>query len=251
MSNEQPGRSDQWGQSGQSHQANPNGRQGQSGPTGQPGQPGGATAAEGSSGGVSWGSLIGILLIGALVIGGWYFFMRKDPVVVGSCISQKDFDEADGSSGDYPGAVDCDDEVAGYRVLAIAEEPGELECIDVPGATSVLNFMYTDDVSAYCLAGVDEDVERNINDVEVGECVVLEGDDAMRIDCAEPGALEVLAIDPEPEMIELQNWTGKPGTCEKLGAPEATQYYKWGLPTSGFFSDVPDYQKGICMAEVH
>lgn len=75
------------------------------------------------------------------------------------------------------------------------------------------------------LAGVDEDVERNINDIEVGECVAMEGDTALRTDCGEPGALEVLALDPDPKTFDEPALPGIPGTCEKLGAPEATHYY--------------------------
>lgn len=235
---------------------NPYGQQGQPGHPGQPGQQGpygqqnqaSAAGAAEAGDGVSWVSLVAILLIGALLIAGWWFFMKKEPVVVGSCLEESAMSEADGSSSDMPGAVDCDDEAAAYRVLAIGEEPGDVECIDVPGATSVLSLMYAD-VSTYCLAGVDEDVDRNINDIEVGECVVMEGDTALKVDCGEPGALEVLAIDPEPKMIDPPAIAGQPDTCEKLGAAEYTQYYKWGLPSSGFIS-VPDYQKGLCMAEV-
>lgn len=118
---------------------------------------------------------------------------------VGSCIREKDVLEADGSRGSVPGAVDCDDDDAGYRVLAIGE---------------------------------------------------ADGDTALRQDCAEAGALRVLAIDPEPSMIDLPTLPGQAGVCGELGAPEATLYYKWGIPSSGFISMALDYQKGICTVEV-
>lgn len=198
--------------------------------------------------GGTWGGIVALVLIGAVLAGGWFFFFKKDPVAVGSCIGEDAVAEADGSGGEVPGAVDCESDEAAYRVLAIGEKPEDVKCIDVPGATTVLSFMYAD-VSTYCLAGVDEDVERNINDIEVGECVAMEGDTALRTDCGEPGALEVLALDPDPKTFDEPALPGTPGTCEKLGAPEATQYYKWGLPVTGF-SSAANYDKGMCLAEV-
>ena len=47
-----------------------------------------------------------------------------------------------------------------------------------------------------------------------------------------------------------QGRPGWPGTCEKPGAPEVTQYCKWGLPTNGYFANVAEYQKGVCTVEV-
>ncbi|MGV3115033.1 hypothetical protein ACEE18_10580 [Corynebacterium freneyi] len=115
--------------------------------------------------GGTWGGIVALVLIGAVLAGGWFFFFKKDPVAVGSCIGEDAVAEADGSGGEVPGAV------------------------------------------------------------------------------------EVLALDPDPKTFDEPALPGVPGTCEKLGAPEATQYYKWGLPVTGF-SSATNYDKGMCLAEV-
>lgn len=90
--------------------------------------------------GGTWGGIVTLVLIGAVLAGGWFFFFKKAPVAVGSCIGEDAVAEADGSGGEVP------------------------------------------------------------------------------------GALEVLALDPDPKTFDEPALPGIPGTCEKLGAPEATQY---------------------------
>ena len=79
----------------------------------------------------------------------------------------------------------------------------------------------------------------------------MTGDNRMTDDKQEQGGTwgGIVALDPDPKTFDKPALPGMPSTCEKLGAPEATQYYKWGLPVTGF-SSATNYDKGMCLAEV-
>lgn len=230
------------------------GQQGQPGPYGAPGQPGpygppGAHAAGGAKPPVKKGLLFGGLALLAVValgvIAAIFLLPGKETLAVGDCIAEQE-QESEGTraSDVMPEPLDCSDPEAAYEILAIRDDANPAKCIDVAGSTMALSFMGAD-IDALCLTEVGSDVERNINLIEAGECMVLEGDVGYRAECGTPGSMEVLTVIDEPG-IPTPVIFGEIPECRDAGHPEAAFYYTWGVDDE-YISMGGAYDRGVCL----
>ena len=144
----------------------------------------------------------------------------EDKFAVGDCLLLDD--------GEYEDK-DCAEPSAGSRVYATKTE--EDDCVEVPGTSTV----YLDPIPAgatkwYCIGDKDADLAKAINDIQPGECAVVNGSAAAeRSPCDTPGSRPVLQVLEDVGKFEVATNALSPGACEEAGATETKLSYGWGI----------------------
>lgn len=203
-------------------------------------------------------SAVAILIVCAVVVVGGYvaYSAYKDSQVVsvGDCIEEPDESDPSvdvgrpgrqsGGGADEPTKVDCGDPdahkvVLGERAMGITDE----SCLDIDGADAEVSTMEPE-LRMLCLGPVGVDPALSVNTVTDGECVVVEGEDARRSDCAAPEAMRVLAVldgvSDVPDPL-----AGPMAPCEEVGIENAQMLYSWGLV--GEYSSRLSHDRGLCL----
>lgn len=204
-----------------------------------------------------------VVVLVLLVGGGFYAWDRvagggSDPaeIVAGDCISEEETSSfarrgrGGGGGSTVPVKVDCSAPEAQYAVLGarpastgvrVSERP--VVCTDFDGATSEMPTDGIDD-PYLCLGPVDVDPSTSVNSIDEGGCMVVEGEDARPVDCADAGAMKVLALFRGDFDFTDEQLPGEYRECVDAGAYAATEVYSWGLDGQESF----DHEKGVCLA---
>lgn len=236
------------------------------------------TPDPGSTGRPAWVVPAALVAVVILVAGGVYFTWDRvagddaaDSVAGGGadaaaeCITIEESSSFSrrgrGGGGGSPEAVPVDCSAPEAQFAVLGERPAqagiryserEVLCTDFPGVTTE---MQADGVDGpvLCLGPVGVDTASSINTIAPGECLVRDGDDPedvdgsddnpRRADCAEPGAMRVLAV-LRGGGDDLENRSiGQIRDCEDADAPEATEAFSWGLDEQESF----DHEKAVCL----
>ncbi|MCT1515374.1 LppU/SCO3897 family protein [Dietzia cercidiphylli] len=245
--------------------------------SGGPSAPGGSDGS--GSGRPAWLVPAALVVVLILVIGGYYLLSRdssdsSDTAAAGGdpggsatteCITIEESSSFSrrgrGGGGGAPEAVtvDCSSPEAQFAVLG--ERPAqsgipyaerEVLCTDFPGATAEFQADGVDG-PVMCLGPVGVDTASSINTIAPGECLVRDGDDPedvdgsddnpRRADCAEPGAMRVLAVLRGGARDLTNRFIDKIEDCEDAGVPQATEAFSWGLDEQEDF----DHEKAVCL----
>lgn len=204
-----------------------------------------------------------LALIVVLVVGGYFAYDRffggsgtsPDQIAAGDCITKEESTSFSrrgrgGGSSMETVKVDCSAPEAQYAVFGqrpasmgvrIADRP--VLCTDFDGATTETATGGIED-PILCLGPVDADPSTSVNTITEGECMVVEGPDARRVDCADPAAMKVLALFRGDFDFSSEGLPGEYLECNDAGAYKATQVYSWGLEEQESF----DHEKGVCLA---
>jgi len=185
------------------------------------------------------GLLIILAVVGAVVYGGmqWQNAHRVGNAVGGDCLAEQ-------QNKDQPtySRVDCGSDDARYVVRDVRAD--SRDCVVVPGTERT----YWIEARSLCIGRVDVDPATTINDIQVGECVVL-AEPARKVPCGGPGSSRVLLIAENVLKVKVQlqgNPFLKNGPCD--GAPGTEQVYGWGLESSGAIAITPlSWDRVLCL----
>lgn len=189
------------------------------------------------------GCLGPLLVLALLAGGGIYLFLDSrssvDKAEVGECL---EFDAGDDQDPYSRG--DCADPAAAFKVYDQVASGASADCVAVPGTSRTVSV----DGGVLCIGEKDVDLATTINDVAVGECVLLEGDEATRVPCSEPAALPVLAV-LETVLKNTVSGPGFPSECEEAGATESTSTYSWGIESETSPIIQLTWDRVLCLGE--
>lgn len=164
---------------------------------------------------------------------------------VGDCLEES---MEDSYSVGAPEKVDCDSAKAGLEVLSIRDSESDTLCIDVEGAEGSIKMIGGSDFMAMCVGDPKNSPEDSINLIATGECMNVDGETALRVDCGAAGAWKVVAVVQNPPAPESEYTSAIPA-CEEAGHPEAEMIYTWSVPSDGASASpdslVPD--RGTCL----
>lgn len=197
------------------------------------------------------------------VLGGYYAWDRvsgggSDPteIVAGDCITEEETSSfarrgrGGGGGSTVPVKVDCSAPEARFTVLGtrpastgVRVSERRVVCTDFDGATSEMPTDGIDD-PYLCLGPVGVDPSTSVNSIDEGGCMVVEGEDARPVNCADAGAMEVLALFRGDFDFTDEQLPGEYRECVDAGAHAATEVYSWGLDGQEPF----DHEKGVCLA---
>ena len=178
----------------------------------------------------------GLIILGvivALVFGGIWFANRDkvDNAEVGDCMK---LDESDDKSPFT--VVDCNDPEGKYKVLKVISDPNE-HCKDIAGASQSSS---TDDNDTVCMGEKGVDPATAVNVAKEGDCLVSQGDDAKRVDCASPEATDKVL----KRMTDVMNFRLKQACADVEGA---TSYYTWTWKSYGGSFNVPSLSADVVL----
>lgn len=223
------------------------------------------------SGRPSWVVPAVLVAVLILLVGGYYLWDRfaqdetaaagiapADCITVEESSSHSRRGRGGGGGSPEPVPVDCSSPEARYTVLGerpqqagVPYSEREVLCTDFAGATTELP---TDGLEGpvLCLGPVGVDTSASINDIAPDECLVRDGDgeddvdgsdDApQRADCAEPGAMRVLAVLRGATELDYRV-RDQIADCADAGAGEATEAFSWGLEEQ----ELMDHEKAVCL----
>lgn len=227
-----------------------------------PQPPHGSPASDSKGGTPGWLILVGLVVVVALVGGGYFAYDRiaggtgsPDQIAAGDCITEEESSSSarrgrGGGGSTEPVKVDCSSPEAQFAVFGIrpasngvrvADRP--VICTDFDGATTEMSTDGIDD-PYLCLGPVGADTSISVNTIAEGECMAVEGEDARRIDCTEPEAMEVRVLLRGDFDFTVEQLPGEYRECVDAGAYSATDVYSWGLDEQEYF----DHEKGVCLA---
>lgn len=202
--------------------------------------------------------VIAVVVLGALVVGGRTaldVWRGAQPAEVGDCLEAADDPGGTGDTGrrarrahdgpPEPRVVDCGDADAVHAVLGeIPADADPTACLDVAGAAVAVE-SGEPAPRILCAGPVGADPALSVNTVGPGDCIVVDGEDARRADCADPGAARVLGVLEGGSAVPTI-FDGRTAPCVDAGFDGAEAVFTWNLDTH--HASRVSFDRGLCLA---